>query len=442
MKTRLIPENQQPVASFNDYSYLGGGTGLKKARSMEPQEILDQIAASGLRGRGGAGFPTAKKWLSVYEHECLTKYVCANGAEGEPGTFKDRYLMRMNPYLILEGLAIAAHVIKPKKTFIAVKRIFNLEIESLQRARKEMVEAGLIDEEMIEISFGPDDYLFGEEKGMMEVLEGRRAIPRQLPPHEMGLFSNEGSANPTLVNNVETLSNIPLIMSKGPHWFRELGSEASPGTMIFTISGDIQKPGIYELPLGTPFKELLKKAGGPLNKENELECAFSGVANPVLMKQKFETPLDFDALKEASGGLGSGGFIVYDSSACPVAVAHTLSWFLSEESCGQCVSCKTGCVSITECLGKLEQGNATEEDLEEIKKQLDLVENGRMCYLAAQENNLIRSICHEYWPVFKNHVIKKCENKRKIGLPKMNDFNAKKNEFIYDMNYRGKSLIV
>ena len=442
MRARLLSSDRKEVSSLKGYQKIGGLIGLQTARGMEPKDIIEQIQNSGLRGRGGAGFPTGKKWASVFKHECPTKYVCCNGAEGEPGTFKDRYLMRKNPYQVLEGIAIAAHVIQPKKSFIAVKRIFKPEIKALERALGEMVEAKIIGKDLIEISFGPDDYLFGEEKGMMEVLEGRRAIPRQSPPHEAGLFHNHSSVNPTLVNNVETLSNIPQIISKGSDWFKEVGTKESPGTMLFTLSGDIKKPGVYELPLGTPFRELVEKHGeGPLNGK-KLRYAFSGVANAVLPETKFKTPLDFDAMKEAGSGLGSGGFIVYDETACPVKIAYTYSWFLSEESCGQCVSCKTGCESITVRLQELEGEKGTQADLEEIKNRLDTVENGRMCYLAAEENLLIRSICQGYWEEFLNHVGKRCSYDREVGLPKMMDLDETNNQFIYDTAYKGKSLLI
>ena len=238
------------VESLDAYVSREGGRALEKALTMAPGAIIAKIKRSGLRGRGGAGFPTGVKWATVADDPCPTKYLVCNGAEGEPGTFKDRFLLRNNPYQLLEGIAIAAHAIGGLKAYLCLKRSFEAEIASVQRALNEMTAARRLGSIPIELVLGPEDYLFGEEKALLEVIEGGPAMPREAdrPPYLQGLFvTSPTEMNPVVVNNVETLSNVPHIIRRGANWFRLLGTADTPGTMLFTISGDVQKPGVYEL---------------------------------------------------------------------------------------------------------------------------------------------------------------------------------------------------
>ena len=227
---------------------------------MTPEAVIDEIEASGLRGRGGAGFPTGAKWRSI--PGAGTRFVVANGAEGEPATFKDRWLMRRNPYAVVEGLAIASFAVGAAKAYVGIKESFEREAESLARAIVDFRAARLLEEFPINVVLGPDLYLFGEETWLLEVVEGRVPLPRILRPFMQGLFADATNENPTLVNNVETLANVAHILSEGADWWRASGTESSPGTMAFTLAGDVEREGVFELPLGTPLRELIEVHGG------------------------------------------------------------------------------------------------------------------------------------------------------------------------------------
>jgi NADH:ubiquinone oxidoreductase subunit F (NADH-binding) len=266
-----------PVESLDGYIARGGGDGLRKSLALGPAGTLEGITRSGLRGRGGAGFSTGVKWTTVARDQCPTKYVVCNAAEGEPGTFKDRYLLRRNPYQLLEGLTIAAHAIGARRAFVCLKKSFSTEITAVRRALAEMAEANVLGSVTVDVVLGPEDYLFGEEKAMLEVIEGAAAMPREAdrPPYVRGLFVvGLDHPNPTVVNNVETLSNVPHILRRGAEWFRSLGTSDTPGTMVFTISGDIHTPGVYELPMGTPLDRLVFEYGGGLPSGRTLKGVF------------------------------------------------------------------------------------------------------------------------------------------------------------------------
>ena len=279
----LLPERS--IESLDQYLAMGGGQAIGKALFMPTQKVIAEVKRSGLRGRGGAGFPTGVKWASVAHDPCPTKYLVCNGAEGEPGTFKDRYLMRNNPYQLLEGMAIACYAVNAKKAYLGMKKSFDTEYAAVSKALKEMSARGLLGPTPFEIILGPEDYLFGEEKALLEVVEGGEALPREadLPPYVKGLFATPTELNPAVVNNVETLSNVPDIILRGADWFRSIGTPDSPGTMIFTISGDVMKPGIYELPMGTPLRQLIDQQGGGARPGRSVKAVFSGISSAVIM---------------------------------------------------------------------------------------------------------------------------------------------------------------
>jgi NADH-quinone oxidoreductase subunit F len=266
--------SDEPVASVEDYLARGGGRGIAAARELAPEDVIERVRRSGLRGRGGAGFPTGIKWSTVREDPCPTKFVVCNAAEGEPGTFKDRWLLRRNPYLVVEGLGIAAYAIGAERAFIGIKGGFEREVARLTTAMEEMAARDLIGPAPIELVRGPDEYLFGEEKALLEVIEGNDPLPRVVPPWMEGLFRRPDSPNPTAANNVETLANVPWIVDRGPEWFRSFGTQDSPGTMLFTLSGDVRFPGVYELPLGLTLGDLIegrgRRRGGGTPDEGDL----------------------------------------------------------------------------------------------------------------------------------------------------------------------------
>lgn len=428
----LLPE--KAIESLDKYLAVGGGKALAQALSMPPHQIIAEIKESRLRGRGGAGFPTGVKWASVAYASCPTKYLVCNGAEGEPGTFKDRYLMRQNPYQLLEGIAIAAFAIGAKKAFLGIKRSFEREFAAVSHALEEMSARDRLGQIPIEIVRGPEDYLFGEETALLEVIEGGAPLPREagMAPYIRGLFvTDPAQFNPTAVNNVETLSNVPHILLHGADWFRAIGSPDSPGTMVFTVSGDVRRPGIYELPMGTPLRELIYEHAGGLRRGRTLKAVFSGVSNAIILPEAIDTPMDFDALRRIGSGLGSAGFIVYDDTACMVQVAYRFSEFLSVESCVQCISCKFGTSQATECLQRLVQGSGAETDLDDALAGAAMAPYGNRCYLPVQHSLLIPSIIEGFASEFQRHYHRGCRGCRTMVLPKMADFDESEGVFVY-----------
>ena len=431
---RVLPP--EPVTSIDEYLERGGGSALGKVLTLPPEEIVDVLKRSGLRGRGGAGFPTGLKWEGMLSAEGDRYFVC-NGAEGEPATFKDRWLIRRNPYQVLEGVAIGAFTTGAAGAFIAVKRSFVKEIEALSRAMEEMTERDLLGPVPMSISLGPDEYLFGEEKAMMEVIEGKDPMPRMMPPYMHGLFGEPHKPNPTAVNNVETLYNVPLILSWGPDWFRSVGSEKSPGTMLLTLVGDVRRPGIYEIPLGTPLETFLFDIGGGPLEGHELKALVPGSSHPVITPAHFNTPMDFDSLADIGSGLGTG-FTAYDDTACMVRVAHTFSRFLHVESCGQCNPCKLHSATITELLGRIDAGEGTDADLERMVESSIRVTEGQRCYLATAESVLVQSILKQFPGEFAAHLGHPCTLPRELPIPKLTDYDEQTAKFSFDERYRFK----
>lgn len=425
----------RPVSSVQEYIGMGGGRPWSIAQGSGPERVIDEVKRSGLRGRGGAGFSTGVKWETVRADPNSTKYFICNAAEGEPGTFKDRWLLRLNPYQVLEGIVIAAYAIGARRAFIGIKEGYEPEIEKLKTAMSEMREAEILGDIPIELVTGPDEYLFGEEKAMLEVIEGSDPLPRIFPPYKVGLFAESGSANPTAVNNVETVANIPAIMRAGAGWFRSFGTEGSPGTMVFTLIGDVQVPGIYELPLGTSLEKLIDDVGGGLLDGRKLKAIFPGASHPIIPAHKVDVPLDFDAMKAAGTGLGSGGFVVYDDSTCIVEATLAFSRFLHVESCAQCTPCKTGSQEITTALARIQDGEGTQEDLDNIKSRCASVTGGQLCYLPTGESVIVGSALKAFEEEFKEHLGKACPCPRDLHIPKIVDFDEKRGVFQMDDSY-------
>jgi NADH:ubiquinone oxidoreductase subunit F (NADH-binding) len=436
---RRIVTGEMPVASIEDYQTRGGGHALKKVLQTDPAEVIEIIRKAGLRGRGGGGFATAIKWDGVRRNQASRKFVCANGAEGEPGTFKDRYLMRHNPYQILEGLAIAAVVIGAERAYLGLKRQFTEEIEAMQSALAEFETETEIARK-IELVLGPDEYLLGEEKALLEVIEGGLPLPRLLPPYLHGLFAGAlggPEGNPTVINNVETLAHVPHIVLKGPKWFRSFGTEDTPGTMIFTISGDVQQPSVRELPLGLTLAELIYDVAGGLKEGRQIKAIFSGVANAVITPDMLDVGLSFDSMKKAGTGLGSAGFIVYDDTACMVEVAYWFSRFLHVESCNQCPPCKMGSREITRCLQRILEDEGDSSDFDDILHVATWTPNGARCFLASEEAIVVPSILRAYPDDFHAHFNRSCQLRHNLTLPKMTQY-SEDGGFTYDVDYYRK----
>ena len=430
--------NGDPVTSVADYGARGGGDGLRAARSLGPWRTAEEVTLSGLRGRGGGGFRTGRKWLAVLDasRDDERRFVVANGAEGEPGTFKDRAILRHNPYQVIEGLAIAALTVRASHAFLTLKSTFRVEIEILRRALAEMQAAGLAGDVPISLVLGPDSYLFGEEKALLEVIEGEDPLPRRDPPYLHGLFasgpqmgwsSHRGgdaggeAANPTIVNNVETLATVPHILTNGAEWYRALGTWDSPGTMVFTVAGDVARPGYAEMELGTTIRDVIEQVGGGPHPGRSVKAVFSGVANGVITADNLDVPATYEDLAAIGSGLGSAGFIVYDDTADMVAVARMFARFLHVESCGQCGACKLHSGAISDTLEQLERSAAHERDIEALGTQLRMVTDQNRCYLPVELQTVVASILRAFPDDFVGHLEGALPLPRLYRLPKILD---------------------
>jgi NADH:ubiquinone oxidoreductase subunit F (NADH-binding) len=424
--------------SFVEYAATGGGRGLQIALGAWPEAVIDTIARSGLRGRGGAGFPTGEKWRTVRTVGAGPRFAVCNAAEGEPATFKDRTLLRTNPYQVLEGLVIAAYAVGAERAFIGLKEAFAAEASAVGRALAEMEAADALGGIPIQIVLGPDLYLFGEETGLEEVIEERPPLPRTVRPFIQGLFASPPNDDPTLVNNVETLANVPHIIAEGPDWLRASGTDDSPGTMVFTICGDVQREGVFELPLGTPMRTLVEEIAGGPPERRALKAIFPGASNTVLGPSELDVPMDFESLREVGSGLGAGGFAMFDDSACIVQAAYRYSRFLAVESCGQCPACKFGTGEVTDALRALEEGRGSERDIELVLVRARGSTDGQKCALPTGESLLMQSLVQVFADEFREHVGGPCPRPRELPFHKIVDWDAGEERFVYDADYERK----
>jgi NADH:ubiquinone oxidoreductase subunit F (NADH-binding) len=444
VSTFLLPS--EPVSTLDDYLATdAGGAGIERARAIGSAATIDEVRRSGLRGRGGGGFPTGDKWAGIASNTTARRFVVCNGAEGEPGTFKDRALIRANPYQLVEGLVIAALAVDAEAVFVCLKASFDRELALVTQAVQDFQVAGLCGDCTVTIVAGPDEYLFGEEKAMLEVIEGNEPLPRWLPPYLHGLFatgpqlgwqageqpveltsareSDSGSgSNPTLVNNVETLSNVTHILARGADWFRSMGTEQSPGTIVTTVVGDVIAPDVGEVEMGTPLRTVIDVVGSGLAPGRTVKAVFSGVANAVIAAADLDVPVAYEGFDAIGSGMGSAGFIVYDDTTCMVDAAYRLSRFLSIESCGQCPPCKLGSGAITGHLERIETGIGDDHDLAEITRWLDHVTDGSRCFLATEEQVMVGSVLRAYPEEFAEHLeLGRCPRPRRLPIPKLLD---------------------
>ena len=349
-----------------------GYEGLRKALTLKPNDIIEQVKASGLRGRGGAGFPTGLKWQFVLKDTPKPKYIACNADESEPGTFKDHVLMERNPHLLIEGCAIGCFAIGAKVAYIYIRGEFYHVQETLERAIEEAYRAGFLGKNILGSGFDCDVYVHrgagayeaGEETALIESLEGKRAQPRIKPPFPAvaGLYQC-----PTAVNNVETLCNVPLIVLDGPEWFAGLGPEKNGGPKLYCISGHVKRPGVYEASMHTTLRELIygeQYAQGMLNGKKFKAIIPGGSSVPLLLDEQLDTPASFDAVAKAGSLLGSAGLIVLDESVCMVWLAMNLLHFYRHESCGKCTPCREGGDWLYKLLQRIERGEGRPKDID------------------------------------------------------------------------------
>jgi NADH-quinone oxidoreductase subunit F len=426
------------VTSFAAYVEGGGGRGLEVALGAAPEAVIDEVAKSGLRGRGGGGFPTGEKWRAIRSTGSGDRFAIGNGAEGEPATFKDRWILRTNPYQVIEGLAIAAYAVGASTAYLGIKQTFPEETATVSRALAEMRVAGALGDVAIELVLGPDLYLYGEETGLEEVIEGNPPMPRTARPFMQGLFARPPSDNPTLVNNVETLANVPRIVADGPDWLRANGTDASPGTMVFTVCGDVSRDAVVELPLGTPLRELVEGTGGGVPDGRAIKAIFPGASNTAMSAAEMDTPLDFESMRAVGSGLGAGGFAVFDDTACMVRAAALYSRFLWVESCGQCPACKFGTGEVTAALERLDSGGGSEQDVELILVRARGSTDGQKCALPTGESLLVQSLVQVFADEFRVHVGGACPLPRSIPFHKIVDWDVDAGRFVYDEGYASR----
>lgn len=417
---RILTEKDIPLSllpgvrplGYAAYLQKGGYTGLTLAiETLGPEGILEMVKKSGLRGRGGAGFPTWKKWEMVVQQRENRKYLCCNAAEDEPGTFKDRYLLRSNPHQLIEGAIISALAIGADEVYLYINGRFEEELQFMEQALYEAKEHGHWGRPLdgsgrtiqLKVTRSPGTYVAGEETALLEVIEGRVAAPRQKPPYYPAMHGLFGM--PTAVNNAETLSNIPHIIREGAEWFRMIGTASSPGSMIFTLTGDVTRPGLYELSLGTSLRELIEVYGGGIKERRRLKAVFpGGPSNTIIPEDQIDVSLDFDSLKGIGSGLGTGAVIVMSEDACMVRSAIEYARFFARESCGQCPPCKLGTVHLSEILEKIESGAGSAGDVQQVEQVCGMIKGRGYCYLLTGASIAVESIFRHFRPEFDAHV--------------------------------------
>ncbi len=398
--------------SYKAYLQKGGYAGLNKAiETLGPSGVLEAVKSSGLRGRGGAGFPTWKKWDFVVQQKETERYLCCNAAEDEPGTFKDRFLLRTNPHQLIEGVILAAYAIGASEAYIYINGRYEQEIQFMEEALQESKAQGHWGKMpsspglgvSLKICPSPGTYVAGEETALLEVIEGKVAKPRQKPPYYPAMHGLFGK--PTVVNNAESISNIPGIVREGTERFRSIGTNSSPGTMIFTLTGDVNRPGLYELPLGTPLRTLIEDCGGGIKDGAVLKAFFpGGPSTSILPANQVDVPLDFDTLKEAGSGLGTGAVIVMAEEACMIRAAIEYTRFFARESCGQCPPCELGTVHLAEILEKIESGSGSEKEIDQVMQVCTMIKGRGQCFLLTGAAIAVESIFHHFREEFEQHV--------------------------------------
>lgn len=407
--------DRQPLASLQEYLGSGGGAALDLVDRTGQEAVIGAVEASGLRGRGGGGFPAGTKWRTVAENQrgASPATVVVNAAEGEPGTYKDRAILLANPYRVLEGALVAAAAVGADRVVIALKASSVDAHERVVRAVREVQDSPWGPRAELVVATGPEEYLFGEETALLEVLAGREPFPRLAPPYRQGVDEQPGAdgtaaaasmatadpttgAPPTLVNNVETFANVPAIVVEGPEWFRSIGTEGSPGTIVCTVSGDCPTEGVAEFEMGTPLSEVLRDLGGLADPSTEVGFVLSGVSNPLLPADRLDTPLDYDAMRDAGGGLGTGGFLVFGRDRDPLAAVAGISRFLGVESCGQCTPCKHDGVALAGLLEGVRAGAPAPDAADQIAARARSVSAEARCFLAHQHELVVSSLIEVY----------------------------------------------
>ncbi len=426
-QTRVVLENCGHIDAENINEAIAKDTyqALAKALTMTPEDVIKTIFESKLRGRGGGGFQTGYKWMQVAKQKEKIRYVVCNGDEGDPGAFMDRSIMEGDPHKMIEGMMIAAYAVGAQEGYIYVRAEYPLAIQRLKNAIKEATDRGLLGDNILGSNFsfqlhinrGAGAFVCGEGSALTASIEGSRGMPRVKPPRtvEQGLFGK-----PTVLNNVETFANVPGIILKGDDWFRTLGTENSPGTKAFALTGTVNNTGLIEVPMGTTLKEVIFDIGGGIKGDGEFKAVqIGGPSGGCLVTDHLDIKLDFDSLSKVGAMIGSGGLVVMDNNTCMVEVARFFMNFTQNESCGKCVPCREGTKRMLEILEKIVAGNGTLEDLDILEDLAQTITDTALCGLGKSAALPVVSTLKLFRDEYIEHVVdKKCRSNNCQALKK------------------------
>ena len=404
----INPEKIEEYIGTGGYEALG-----KVLTTMSPEDVIEVITASGLRGRGGAGFPTGRKWQFAKDNDADQKYVCCNADEGDPGAFMDRSVLEGDPHVVLEAMAIAGYAIGATQGYIYVRAEYPIAVERLNIAIKQAREMGLLGKNLfntgfdfdIELRLGAGAFVCGEETALMTSIEGHRGEPRPRPPFPAvkGLFEK-----PTILNNVETWANVPQIIMNGAEWFSSFGTEKSKGTKVFALGGKIHNTGLVEVPMGTTLREIVEEIGGGIPGGKKFKAAQTGgPSGGCIPAEHLDVPIDYENLMAIGSMMGSGGLIVMDEETCMVDIAKFFLNFTVDESCGKCSPCRLGTKRLLEMLDKITSGNATMEDLDKLEELCYYIKDNALCALGQTAPNPVLSTLHYFRDEYIAHIVDK-----------------------------------
>ena len=404
----INPENIEEYIGTGGYEALG-----KVLTEMTPDDVIQVLLDSGLRGRGGAGFPTGLKWKLCKQNDADQKYVCCNADEGDPGAFMDRSVLEGDPHAVLEAMAIAGYAIGANQGYIYVRAEYPIAVERLKIAIKQAREMELLGKNIfgsgfdfdIDLRLGAGAFVCGEETALMTSIEGKRGEPRPRPPFpaQKGLFGK-----PSILNNVETYANIPQIILNGPEWFASMGTEKSKGTKVFALGGKIHNTGLVEVPMGTTLRTVIEEIGGGIPNGKKFKAAQTGgPSGGCIPAEHFDVPIDYDNLIAIGSMMGSGGLIVMDEDDCMVDIAKFFLEFTVEESCGKCTACRIGTKRMLEILTKITKGQATMEDLDKLEDLCYYVKSNSLCGLGQTAPNPVLSTLRYFRDEYEAHIKEK-----------------------------------
>lgn len=416
-ETRVVLRNAGVIdpANIKEYIARDGYAALAKALTeMNPADVIEEMKKSGLKGRGGAGFPTGLKWEFTFKVDADQKYVLCNADEGEPGTFKDRLIMEGDPHSVLEGMAIAAYAVGANKGYIYIRGEYYESIRNIRKAIEDAYEYGLLGDNIMGTNFsfhvsvrlGAGAYICGEETALMESIEGKAGRPRLKPPYPpvSGLFGK-----PTVINNVETFANVAPIILKGADWFRSMGTESSPGTKVFTLVGNVVNRGLVEVPMGTTVRELIYVFGGGVEGGRKLKMVQTGgTAGTFIGPDKLDTPLDYDSFTKYGVSIGSGVILVVDDRSCAVDIAKNVLGFFAHESCGKCSPCREGTRVALQTFDRLSRGLAKKEEVEHLWTLADVMQQASLCGLGQSVPVPMRSLLQNFNDEMEAHLEREC----------------------------------